>query len=139
MLASASWHSTSVPEQMVILITAYSGMKLGEICTLRKEELQTVDGISCFLIQPHAGTGWALKIEAGTRRIVPVYSKLIESGVLALKDITDGPYLVQGLETSKQGARGAALGRAFPLLKNRIGLPAEITFYLFRHTVSTQL
>jgi hypothetical protein len=40
LLASASWHSTSVPEQtfrLVTLIAAYSGMRLGEICTLRKK------------------------------------------------------------------------------------------------------
>ncbi|GBQ22433.1 phage integrase [Gluconacetobacter sacchari DSM 12717] len=70
---------------------------------------------------------------------MPVHSKLIKAGVLALKDTTDGPYLIPGLETSKQGVRGAALGRAFSLLKTRIGLPAEITFHSFRHTVSTQL
>ncbi|KXV78612.1 site-specific integrase [Acetobacter cerevisiae] len=141
LLASASWHSTSVPEQtfrLVTLIAAYSGMRLGEICTLRKEDLQTVDGIPCFLIRPHTETGWTPKTEAGTR-IVPVHSKLIEAGVLALKDTTDGLYLIPGLETSKQGVRGAALGRAFSLLKTRIGLPAEITFHSFRHTVSTQL
>lgn len=141
LLASASWHSTSVPEQtfrLVTLIAAYSGMRLGEICTLRKEDVQTVDGIPCFLIRPHSETGWAPKTEAGTR-IVPVHSKLIEAGVLALKDTTDTPYLIPGLETSKQGVRGAALGRAFSLLKTRIGLPAEITFHSFRHTVSTQL
>ncbi|MCP9319093.1 tyrosine-type recombinase/integrase [Acetobacter persici] len=142
LLASVSWHSTSVPEQafrLVTLIAAYSGMRLGEICTLRKEDLQTVDGISCFLIRPHAETGWAPKTEAGTR-IVPVHSKLIEAGVLALKEATtNGPYLIAGLETSKQGIRGAALGRAFSLLKTRIGLPAEITFHSFRHTVSTRL
>ncbi|OUI97604.1 integrase [Acetobacter orientalis] len=141
LLASASWHSTFVPEhtfRLVTLIAAYSGMRLGEICNLRKEDLQTIEGIPCFLIQPHAETGWAPKTEAGTR-MVPVHPKLIEAGVLALKNNADGPYLVPGLETSKQGVRGAALGRAFSLLKTRIGLPAEITFHSFRHTVSTQL
>ncbi|WP_415578290.1 tyrosine-type recombinase/integrase, partial [Gluconobacter potus] len=141
LLALASWHSTSAPEQtfrLVTLIAAYSGMRLGEICTLRKEDLQTVEGIPCFLIHPHSETGWAPKTEAGTR-IVPIHSKLIEAGVLALRKTNDGPYLIPGLETSKQGVRGAALGRAFSLLKTRIGLPAEITFHSFRHTVSTQL
>ncbi|GBQ22430.1 phage integrase [Gluconacetobacter sacchari DSM 12717] len=60
LLTSASWHSTSVPEQtfkLVTLIAAYSGMRLGEICTLRKEDLQTADGIPCFLIRPHTETG----------------------------------------------------------------------------------
>ncbi|WP_249208543.1 site-specific integrase [Acetobacter okinawensis] len=70
---------------------------------------------------------------------MPVHSKLIEAGILALKDTIDGPYLIPGLETSKQGIGGVALGRAFSLLKTRIGLPAEITFHSFRHTVSTQL
>lgn len=141
LLASASWHSTSVPEEtfrLVTLIAAYSGMRLGEICTMRKEDLQSIDGIPCFMVRPHSDDGWSPKIEAGTR-IVPIHSKLVEAGVLALKDTTGGPYLIPGLETSKQGVRGAALGRAFSLLKTRIGLPAEITFHSFRHTVSTQL
>jgi hypothetical protein len=60
--------------------------------------------------------------------MVPVHLKLIDAGILTLKDTTDGPYLIPGLETSKQGVRGTALGRAFSLLKTRIGLPAEITF-----------
>ncbi|MBS1004370.1 DUF6538 domain-containing protein [Acetobacter thailandicus] len=141
LLASASWHSTSVPEKtfrLVTLIAAYTGMRLGEICTLRKEDLQIIDDISCFMVRPHAETGWAPKTEAGTR-VVPVHSKLIEAGVLAFKETTNAPYLIPGLGTSKQGVRGAALGRAFSLLKTRIGLPAEITFHSFRHTVSTQL
>ncbi|WP_395369831.1 DUF6538 domain-containing protein [Komagataeibacter diospyri] len=141
LLTSASWHSTSVPEQtfrLVTLVAAYSGMRLGEICALRKEDLQTVDGVPCFMVRPHSDDGWSPKTEAGTRT-VPIHSKLIEAGALALKDTTDGPYLIPGLETSKQSVRGAALGRAFSLLKTRIGLPAEITFHSFRHTVSTQL
>ncbi|WP_257007552.1 tyrosine-type recombinase/integrase [Acetobacter orleanensis] len=130
-----------MPEQtfrLVTLIAAYSGMRLGEICTLRKEDLQNIDGVPCFMVRPHSDDGWTPKTDASTRG-VPVHSKLIEAGVLAFKNNADGPYLVPGLETSKQGARGAALGRAFSLLKTRIGLPAEITFHSFRHTVSTQL
>jgi hypothetical protein len=107
-----------------------------EPVTPEKEDLQTVDGILCCLICPHTETGWAPKTEAGTR-IVPVHPKLIEAGVLAFKNTTDSPYLIPGLETSKQGTQGAALGRAALLLKTRIGLPAEITFHSFRHTVST--
>ena len=105
---------------------------------MRKEDLQGIDEICGFMVRPHAETGWAAKTGAGTDG-VPGHSKLIEAGVVALKDTTDSPYLIPGLETSKQGTRGAALGRAFSLLKTRIGLPAEITFHSFRHTVSTQL
>lgn len=73
------------PTCNVTLIAAYSGMRLGEIYTLRKEDLQTVDGTSCFLVRPHTETGWASKTEAGTR-MMQVHSKLIEAGLLALKE-----------------------------------------------------
>ncbi|GAD10080.1 hypothetical protein GFGA_1c0798 [Gluconobacter frateurii NBRC 103465] len=40
---------------------------------------------------------------------------------------------------SKDGVRGTVFGRSFSTLKTRLGLPAEITFHSFRHSVSTQL
>ncbi|MGV4878751.1 tyrosine-type recombinase/integrase, partial [Acetobacter indonesiensis] len=141
LLASASWHSSLVPEptfRLVTLIAAYTGMRLGEICTLRKEDLQTVEGVPCFLVRPHAEDGWSPKTETGTR-VIPVHSKLIEAGIMTLKNNAESDYLISGLDGSKQKGRGATLSRAFSQLKTRLGLPAEITFHSFRHTVSTQL
>ncbi|MBS1029710.1 DUF6538 domain-containing protein [Gluconobacter albidus] len=140
-LMTGDWPCISVPEstfRLVTMIGAYSGMRLGEICHLRKEDLQTIDGIPCFVIQPHTEDGWSPKTEAGTR-IVPVHSKLIEAGLLTLKDTGDGSYLISGLNTSKDGVRGTVFGRSFSTMKTRLGLPAEITFHSFRHSVSTQL
>lgn len=124
--------------RLVTLIAAYTGMRLGEIYTLRKEDLRIVEGIPRFLVRPHAEGGWSPKTEAGTR-VIPLHSKLIEAGIMALKDDTKGNYLIPGLDGSKQKDRGATLSRAFSQLKTRLGLPAEITFHSFRHTVSTQL
>ncbi|GBQ59099.1 phage integrase [Acetobacter indonesiensis NRIC 0313] len=141
LLASASWHSSLVSEptfRLVTLIAAYTGMRLGEICTLRKEDLQTIEDVPCFLVRPHAEDGWSPKTEAGTR-VIPLHSKLIEAGIMALKDNAEGHYLIPGLNGSKQKDRGATLSRAFSQLKTRLGLPAEITFHSFRHTVSTLL
>ncbi|MDI6653258.1 integrase [Gluconobacter japonicus] len=104
---TGDWPRSSVPEstfRVVTMIGAYSGMRLGEIYHLRTEDLQTIDGIPCFIIQPHTENGWSPKTDAGTR-IVPVYSKLIEAVLLTLKDTTDGPYLIPGLNTSKDGIR----------------------------------
>lgn len=115
LLASASWHSSLVPEptfRLVTLIAAYTGMRLGEICTLRKEDLQMVEGIPCFLVRPHAEGGWSPKTEAGTR-VIPVHSKLIEAGIMTLKDNTESDYLIPGLDGFKQKDRGATLSRAF--------------------------
>ncbi|MBS1078282.1 tyrosine-type recombinase/integrase [Gluconobacter kondonii] len=140
-LMTGQWPSTSVPEstfRIITMIGAYSGMRLGEICHLRTEDVQTSDGIPCFVIRPHTGDGWSPKTEAGIR-IVPVHSKLIEAGLLHLKDTPDGPYLIPGLNMSKEGVRGTVFGRSFSTMKTRLGLPAEITFHSFRHSVSTQL
>ncbi|MBF0886893.1 tyrosine-type recombinase/integrase [Gluconobacter sphaericus] len=71
--------------------------------------------------------------------MVPVHSKLIEAVLLDLKDRPDGPYLIPGLNTSKDGVRGTVFGRSFSTMKTRLELPAEITFHSFRHSVSTQL
>lgn len=140
-LMAGDWPRSSVPEstfRLVTMIGAYSGLRLGEICHLRTEDLQTIDGISCFVIRPHTDSGWSPKTDAGTRT-VPVHSKLIEAGLLTLKDTTNGPYLIPDLNTSKDGVRGTVFGRSFSTMKTRLGLPAEITFHSFRHSVSTQL
>jgi len=140
-LMTGDWPRSSVPEstfRLVTMVGAYSGLRLGEICHLRTEDLQTIDGIPCFVIQPHTENGWSPKTDAGTR-IVPVHSKLIEAGLLPLKDTTDAPYLIPGLNMSKDGVRGTVFGRSFSTMKTRLGLPAEITFHSFRHSVSTQL
>ena len=140
-LMTGDWPRSSVSEstfQLVTMIGAYSGLRLGEICHLRTEDLQTIDGIPCFVIQPHPEDGWSPKTEAGTRT-VPVHSKLIEAGFLKLKETVDGPYLIPDLNMSKDGVRGTVFGRSFSTMKTRLGLPAEITFHSFRHSVSTQL
>ncbi|MCP1237816.1 tyrosine-type recombinase/integrase [Gluconobacter kondonii] len=140
-LMAGDWPRSSVPEstfRLVTMIGAYSGLRLGEICHLKTEDLQTIDGIPCFVIRPHTDSGWSPKTDAGTR-IVPVHSRLIEAGLLILKDTVDGPYVIPGLNTSKDGVRGTIFGRSFSTMKTRLGLPAEITFHSFRHSVSTQL
>ncbi|MBS1081173.1 DUF6538 domain-containing protein [Gluconobacter kondonii] len=140
-LMTGDWPRSSVSEstfRLVTMIGAYSGLRLGEICHLRTEDLHTIDGIPCFVIRPHTDSGWSPKTDAGTR-IVPVHSRLIEAGLLTLKDTMDGSYLIPGLNTSKDGVRGTVFGRSFSTMKTRLGLPAEITFHSFRHSVSTQL
>ena len=51
------------------------------------------------MVRPYSDDDWKPKIEADSH-IVPVYLKLIEAGVLALKEPMNGPYLISG-ETIK--------------------------------------
>lgn len=60
--------------------------------------------------------------------MVSVHPKLIEASVLALKNTTDGPYLIPGLETSKQGTRGAALACPLKLRSTHSGIPSPPGF-----------
>lgn len=115
LLASASWHSSLVPEpafRLAPLIAAYTSMRLGKTCTLWKKDLQTIEGMPYFLVRTHVDDGWSPKTEAGTRAI-PLHSKLIEADIMALQDNSESPFLVPGLDGSKQKDRGAILSRAF--------------------------
>ncbi|GAL98686.1 phage integrase [Acetobacter tropicalis NRIC 0312] len=129
-----------VPEptfRLVTLIAAYTGMRLEEICNLRNEDIQEVDGIPCFLIRPHPEDKWTPKTEAGTRN-VPIHSTLLDWGILDFRK--DGEkFLFSELKTPQSGPRGTDFGRNFSKFKTTIDLPAAITFHSFRHTVSTRL
>lgn len=140
LLSSSAWTCSTISQATfagITLVAAYSGMRLGEICNLRNEDIQEVDGIPGFLIRPHPEDKWTPKTEAGTRN-VPIHSALLDWGILDFRK--DGEkFLFSELKTPKSGLRGTDFGRNFSKFKTTIGLPAAITFHSFRHTVSTRL
>lgn len=140
LLSSSAWTCSTISQATfagITLVAAYSGMRLGEICNLRNEDVQEVDGIPCFLIGPHPEDKWAPKTEAGTRN-VPIHSALLDWGILDFRKNGE-KFLFAELKTPKSGPRGTDFGRNFSKFKTTIGLPAAITFHSFRHTVSTRL
>ncbi|MCL1514850.1 integrase [Parasaccharibacter sp. TMW2.1890] len=140
LLSSSPWTCSTISQATfagITLVAAYSGMRLGEICNLRNEDIQEVDGIPCFLIRPHPADKWTPKTEAGTRN-VPIHSVLLEWGILDFRK--DGEkFLFSELKTPQSGPRGTDFGRNFSKFKTTVGLPAAMTFHSFRHTVSTRL
>nr|WP_249200375.1 tyrosine-type recombinase/integrase [Gluconobacter sp. Dm-44] len=112
-------------------------MRLGEICNLRNEDIQTIDGVLCFRICAHPEDSWSPKTEAG-ERLVPIHSALLDWGILNFQK-TGEKYLFSELKTSTDGNRGADFSRAFSRYKTMMVLPPAITFHGFRHTVSTLL
>ncbi|MCG4257698.1 site-specific integrase [Acetobacter senegalensis] len=140
LLSSSAWTCSTISQAAfagITLIAAYSGMRLGEICNLRNEDIQEVDGIPCFLIRPHPEDKWTPKTEAGIRN-VPIHNALLDWGILDFRK-DGGKFLFSELKTPKTGPRGTDFGRNFSKFKTTIGLPAAITFHSFRHTVSTRL
>jgi len=121
----------------VVNMALYTGLRLGEICNLRGQDIENIQGVACFHVRPHPEDRWSPKSAAGTR-LVPIHSRLIKAGIMSFLK-PEQHFLFPDLPTSSEGVRGAAFGQAFSKLKTKLDLPAEITFHSFRHTVSTKL
>lgn len=138
-LSTACWTSTTTSLRSyvgMITIALYTGMRLGELCNLRTQDIVTVNGIRCFHVRPHPEDNWSPKTVAGTR-LIPIHSHLLQWGVLDL--VQEGEhYLFPDLNSSARG-RGTDFAQAFSKFKKRLGLPESVTFHSFRHTVSTKL
>lgn len=138
-LSTARWTSTTTSLRSyvgLITIALYTGMRLGELCNLRTQDIVTVNGIRCFHVRPHPEENWSPKTAAGTR-LIPLHSHLLQWGVLNL--VQEGEhYLFPDLNPSARG-RGTDFAQAFSKFKKRLGLPETVTFHSFRHTVSTKL
>ncbi|WP_086642087.1 DUF6538 domain-containing protein [Acetobacter tropicalis] len=122
----------------IITIGMFTGMRLGEICNLRRQDIEVIDGVPCFHVRPHPEDGWSPKTAAGTR-IIPIHSSLLGLEGLNLLQDNGEKYLFADLTLSNAGERGDNFARAFSKHKKRIGIPEDVTFHSFRHTVSTKL
>ncbi|MBS1003991.1 DUF6538 domain-containing protein [Acetobacter thailandicus] len=141
LLARTPWKGTAVSQNTwagIISIGMFTGMRLGEICNLRRQDTEVIDGVPCFHIRPHPEEGWSPKTAAGTR-IIPVHSGLLRMKGLNLFQDNGEHYLFPDLTVSSTGERGDNFARAFSKHKKRIGIPEDVTFHSFRHTVSTKL
>ncbi|WP_426066928.1 tyrosine-type recombinase/integrase [Gluconobacter sp. NFX36] len=139
-LTQAPWEHRGISRRTyagMVNVALYTGLRLGEICNLRCQDIENVQGVACFHVRPHPKDGWSPKSAAGTR-LVPIHSQLIKAGIMSFLK-PEQHFLFPDLLTSSEGVRGAAFGQAFSKLKTKLDLPAEITFHSFRHTVSTKL
>ncbi|MFT9063200.1 MAG: DUF6538 domain-containing protein [Acetobacter persici] len=141
LLARTQWSGTAVSHRTwtgIISIGMFTGMRLGEICNLRRQDIEVINGVPCFHVRPHPEDGWSPKTSAGTR-IIPIHSNLLRMYKLNLLEDDDAKYLFPDLTASTSGERGDNFARAFSKHKKRLGLPEAVTFHSFRHTVSTKL
>ena len=94
--------------------------------------------VPCFHIRPHPEEGWSPKMSAGTR-IIPVHPGLLRMEGLNVFQDNGEHYLFPDLTVSSTGERSDNFAHAFSKHKKRIGIPEDVTFHSFRHTVSTKL
>ncbi|WP_448694827.1 tyrosine-type recombinase/integrase [Pseudomonas moraviensis] len=118
----------ALPE--LILLGAYTGARIEELCQLRKEHLITVDGVKMFDIVDS-------KTVAGIRQ-VPVHPN-ITALVERLSESSTDDYLVPTGSNNKYGIRSDALSKAFGRLKTTLGFDRTRVFHSIRATVITSL
>jgi integrase len=114
----------------LILLGAYTGARIEELCQLRVEHLIEPDGVCSFDIVDS-------KTAAGIR-VVPVHPALATIIERLKNDSKDG-YLIPSDSKNKYGIRSDALSKAFGRLKAAHGYGTQHVFHSIRKTVITQL
>jgi len=112
----------------LILIGCYTGMRIEEICSLKKSavdlktnSLKIIDG----------------KTNAGNR-LVPIHPK-IKTRIKQLLENEEDEYLIPNLTFNKYGDRSNSVGKRFGNLKDELGYSDRHVFHSIRKTVTTQL
>lgn len=114
----------------LILLGAYTGARIEELCQLKVEHLIKPDGVESFDIVDS-------KTAAGIR-VVPVHPALTRTVERLKNDSKDG-YLIPSDSKNKYGIRSDALSKAFGRLKESKGYGSQHVFHSIRKTVITQL
>ena len=109
-------HDTASAMPWIILIGAYSGMRLNEICSLDVADVKEAGGIWHFDIT-------AAKSEAGVR-CVPVHSRILQAGLLDYsKRLKGGGQLLPGLKPGgPDGKLRWYVSKRFTVLRRNLGL-----------------
>ncbi len=126
--AALAIHHTTLAD--LILLGAFTGARIEELCQLRVEHVIKSDGVESFDIVDS-------KTAAGIR-VVPLHPALTRIVKRLKKDSKDG-YLIPSDSKNKYGIRSDALSKAFGRLKEAHGYGAQHVFHSIRKTVITQL
>jgi integrase len=112
----------------LILIGAYTGARIEEICSLKVDDVKYVDGRVCIHITDS-------KTKAGVR-VVPAHQRVARLLDSLCRQSLDG-YVLSGLSADKYGNRSNAIGKRFGRLKTRLGFGDDYVFHSIRKTVIT--
>lgn len=111
----------------LILIGAYTGARIEEICSLKKDHINLRE--NSFKITDS-------KTEAGVR-VIPIHQTLLP----VIKELmnTSDEYVIANLTKSKFDDRSNAIGKRFGRLKTKLGHTKRHVFHSIRKTFTTQL
>lgn len=112
----------------LIMIGAYTGARIEEICSLKCSDID---------LKRQTIVIGNSKTEAGNRTI-PVHKKLVKK-IEELIDLSEDEYLISGLSFNKYDDRSNAIGKRFGRLKTKHGFGERHVFHSIRKTFTTQL
>jgi integrase len=114
----------------LILLGAYTGARIEELCQLRTENVIDDEGVQSFDIDES-------KTVAGIR-VVPVHPALTALVKRLMEDSKDG-YLIPSNANNKYDIRSDLMSKAFGRLKKDLGFDKFHVFHSIRMTAITQL
>lgn len=129
-LYATAQEAGNVPLADLVKLGYYTGMRISELCSLRTENVVSVDGVEMLDVTDS-------KTPAGIRR-VPIHPAISSLVIRLVEDSRDG-FLVVTDFVGKQGDRTGALGKSFGALKTSLGFGAQHVFHSIRGTTITQL
>lgn len=114
----------------LILLGAYTGSRIEQLCQLRVEHVIEQDGIQSF--------DFIGGKNENAERVVPVHDAIKATVCRLINDSHDG-YLISTATQNKHGKRSHALSKAFGLLRTKMGFGPLHVFHSMRNTVVTVL
>ncbi|MBI6915987.1 tyrosine-type recombinase/integrase [Pseudomonas juntendi] len=114
----------------LILLGAYTGARIEELCQLETKDIVTEESVKCL----HIYDGKT----AASERLVPIHPQ-IEKIIKRLSDETKDGFLIPSTGKNKYGNRSDALSKQFGRLKTALGYSEQFVFHSLRKTVITQL
>lgn len=125
----AAQDAGNMPLADLILLGAYTGCRIEQLCQLKVEHIIEEDGVSSF--------NFLKGKNKKSRRIVPIHPALKGVVERLVKASTDG-FLIPATENLYQ-KRSHTLSRAFGKLKEKLGFGPLHVFHSMRNTVITTL
>jgi integrase len=112
----------------VILLGAYTGARIEELCSLKKSDVN---------LKTKSLKITDSKTEAGIREI-PIHDEILNLVKILLKN-DEQSFLIPHLTESKFGDRSNAIGKRFGRLKSSLGFTKRFVFHSIRKTFTTLL
>ena len=145
LLSHAIWQNGQLPKDKkagglaaywIPLLALYTGARCSELCQLRVQDIDTTGHVPLIKISDQ-GDGQRVKTTASVRAI-PIHSELTRLGFLDYVRTQKSTMLWPDLPLREDKA-GSFFSQWFGNLRRSLGVPKELVFHSFRHTVRSSL